>query len=185
MTINFDILNRNYMWYSSLFQCHNTLDFFETTPGINLNLVRIKYTKLNFDPAVKVAEYALKFLSSNFLPVAGVTDYTVRISQTASGMINVAYINDVERIGEFCVGEENPDCLYAGIVNDNGFKLMEVSALTRDSLLVNFLIMDNDVVTEENTTSTKGRIILTDNDVEPEYTSDGYILPEVSLNSAI
>jgi len=182
MAVNFNLLNRNYMWYSTYFHCHKDLAFFENSTDFKLQLVRIKYTKLSFNLENRTADFRLKILAplDNSLQ-----DQDIRVTQNNDGIFTITALQDADAYGALNLQTAGGEANYAGFIGKDSFKLMKVNMIDQNAWLVKFLIMDNDVITPENTTGEEGRLILADSDVEPQYDTDGYVLPSNSLNNMI
>lgn len=174
--VNFEMFDKNYMWYSSLFYCHKTLQYFENQEKENFELIRIKYTKTNYNIEQKIIEYNAQLLTNLSEKLNN-----IQVSFLKPNLILFRNLNSDE-IGDLNLETNDESLTYAAFIENNNFKLMNFEKNSLNTIKITFLMKDGEVVTPENTTDLNARIVFTDTEVEPPFNSEGYILPNSSLN---
>jgi len=179
---DFNIFSKNYLWYSSLFYCHKNSEYFEQPENESLELIRIMHKKINFDFNEKTAEFSSTILA----PLnTEIENKNIFIKQPANNLILVTKDTFLENIDSVIFETTDNNSNYIAFIEQNSYKLMVVENLFNDGLLFKFLVMDSSPVSNDNSAGTEGRIIITDEEVEPPFNSQGYILPSLDLKSII
>lgn len=176
MTIN--DLAKKYYWFSTKFYCHETFDSL-TQSARPFELIRIKFTNTLFDETNKCV-YAISNVLSNH---DNIVNRNIRIQLIGDRLL----ISDENELPS-APWLDNPSALDkngAIFVSGTTSKYLVMTRYTRDSFKCQFFVKDNDIITPDNVTSSEGQVILTDDDVEPVYNSDGYILPSIPFSNII
>lgn len=181
-TLNFNDFDTPYIFVSTKYYCNRGYTYFENS---DTSFELSRYVLINKNAGGdNYFDYTFKVLTPD--NVEGGQDTNFRL-------VNVPDKKLLLTVEQGIVSEEsvvadidnNDNYLNVVITSCGAFLIGELKKITEKIYTVNFMYYNNEPITEENSYSCESRMVLSNENVEPAFDSDGYILPQNSLTPVI
>jgi hypothetical protein len=180
--LNFDLFNKPYLFISTKFYCFRDHKYFEQESNNFLSLSRFLGTNIFFDSNEQKAEYSLLSLSpnsdQNFL------DKSIVIRNYPEKKVLLFVLNQLLDIDSIVL-DSTSDKYENIILTEDAFMVGDVEKTSDTFLKIKYSYKNNIEIDNNNSIDTECKFMFLDENIEPAFDSDGYILPSLDLNSII
>lgn len=180
--LNFNIFNKQYLFISTKFYCFRDYNYFESENSEPLSLSRFLGNRNTFDTNEQSADFGITTIANS--GDSSILNKTLKIKNFPDKKLLLFVLNPLLDINGVLPDSSNSE--YTNIIlTDDSFMVGDVEQINDTSLIIKYSYKNNSEVNNNNSIDTECRFIFTDENVEPAFNSDGYLLPSAPFNNII